>query len=277
MNTEDDLGSPWRNHILEDLETAKYMEKKKLTPKELYELAKEMYYKVYDFDKDTKETDKKWIRVGLVPDPRKEITWNFFNGERLISETNFDKAEDFCSGISIVVKDKKYNVLRDDGTLVFDKWWNYVSATPERDGYVVEEFNDNYGLDRKEAFANANGEIVSEWFSQIMPMLHDSLYCVSKKTGKGVLERVQAVYDLSKNKIVTEWYDDLCIFIGKVKFARIRKGEMYNLIGVDCKPVFEIWSKKPFVVESNGMTQIFSADGKCYNGDIRTGKLELVA
>lgn len=270
----DDLGSPWRNHILEDLETGKYMERKKLTPTQLYELAKEKYYKVYDFDKDVKATDKKWIRVGTLPDVKKEITWNFFDGERLISETDFDKAENFEDGISVVVKDRKYNALRDNGAFVFPEWYDYVYRIDG--GYIVEEKEDEYGLNRKEAFADKDGNIVSEWFSQTIPMLHKNLYNVSKKTGPGVLERVQAVYDFTRREIISDWYDDLCIFMGKVKFARIRKGSAYNLIGENGKLIFDVWSKKPFTVSENGTTQVFSEDGKCYNADVKTGKMELV-
>lgn len=246
----------------------------KLTPEQLYELAKDKYYKVYDFDKSTKAADKKWIRVGVLPDVNKEINWNFFDGERLISEINFNTAEDFENGISIVVKDSKYNALKDNGGFVFSEWYDYVYRI--EGGYIVEVKKDEFGLNREEAFADTEGNIVSEWFSQIIPMLHNNLYNVSRKTGQGVLERVQAVYDFTKREIISDWYDDLCIYTGKVKFARIRQGKLYNLISEDGKPIFKIWSKKPFNVEENGKTQVFAEDGKCYNADVKTGKLEMV-
>lgn len=246
----------------------------KLTPKQLYEIAKDKYFKVYDFDKDTKAADKKWIRVGLIPDPNKQIRWNFFDGTRLLCEDSFEIAEDFKDGISIVVKDRKYNALRDDGTMVFNEWYNYVYRI--NGGYMVEKSEDQYSLDRDTAFADANGNIVSEWFSMVIPMLHDNadnLFCVSRKTGKAVYEREQAIYDFSKNEIISDWYDNLGIFTGKVKYARINKGESYNLIGKDGKPIFSIWSKRPLTVDDNGMTQIFSDDGTGYNANIVTGEL----
>ena len=245
------------------------------TSSELYELAKEKFYKVYDFDESTKPSDRNWIRVGIIEDVHKPIKWNFFDGAKLISETNFDKADVFTDGRTEVVLDGKYNILKSDGSMVFNDWYDCVFDIPSG-GYIVEEKLDKYGLDRRSAFSDYDGSVFSEWYSNIVPMLHKQMYCVSKKNGNGVLDRLQAVYDFSKREIVSDWYDDVCIFVGKVKYARIRKGQLYNLIGEDCKPVFEIWSKKPFTVSENGTTQVFSDDGKCYNADVKTGKLELV-
>lgn len=249
----------------------------KITPEKLYETAAEKFYKVSDFGKDTKNTDKRWIRVGMFPKGfTVEIQWNFFDGEKLISEEPFDKAEPFHDGISVVIRNRKYNVLRDDGTLVFKDWYHYVAAHPEG-GYTVEVAEDKYGLQRKEAFADADGNIVSEWFSQVIPMLHGSLYNVSRSTGPGVLDRIQAVYDAEKREVVSDWYDDLCIFMGKTKYARIRKGALYNLLGEDMNPIFGMWSKKPVVVDESGRCQLFDQAGGAFNGDIRTRQVTPVA
>ena len=56
------------------------------TTENLFDIARERFYKVYDFDPKTKSSDRAWIRVGLIPDPNKEIRWNFFNGEELLCD-----------------------------------------------------------------------------------------------------------------------------------------------------------------------------------------------
>lgn len=249
------------------------MDKKKLTPQELYELAKEKYFKVYDFDSHTKAADKEWIRVGLIPDPNQEIQWNFFNGERLLTEEPFDKAEDFENGVSVVIRGHKYNVLKMDGTLLFPEWYDYVCRTGPNTGYIVERKLDEYGLNRESAFADNSGTLLSEFFSNILPMLHNELYCVQKKTGKGVLERICAVYDFATRQLISEWYDDVSLYMGKVKWARVKQNGKYNLLGADGKPIFGLWSSKPITVDEKGKCQLFDSAGGGYNGDISTGQV----
>lgn len=244
--------------------------KSNMTPDELLELACEKFYKVYDFDKNTKASDKKWIRVGVFPGGfTAEIRWNFFDGERLISDEPFDKAEPFHDGTSVVTRNKKYNVLRDNGTLVFKEWYHHISDTPNGK-YIVEVVEDEYGLKRKEAFADADGNIISDWYQNILPMLHGHLYNVSKSTGPGVLDRIQAVFDSDRMEIVSEWYDDVCLFMGKTKYCRIRKGNLYNVIGEDCKPMFGLWSSKPIVVDEKGNCQLFDQAGGAFNASLVT-------
>lgn len=255
------------------------MDIKKMTPAELYELAKKKYYKVYDFDKGTKVADKRWIRVGLIPDPNKKITWNFFDGERLVSPTNFDKAEPFCDGTSVVVNGGKYNVLKDDGALVFSDWYDYVAKCDDCKHYIIEANKDKYGLVKTEAFSDLDGKVVSEWYDQMLPMLHRNLWCVSK--GKSIAERKNAVFDLDKCETVTDWYDSVMMFqwkdmFGK-PFARVKKDGLNNLMDGDLDVLFSVWSKRPIEVGKDGSCQIFSSDGTVYNANVNTRKLEIVS
>lgn len=253
-------------------------ETKKCSESSLFETACEKYYKVFDFDPKTKKSDRVWIRVGLIPDPNKEIQWNFFNGERLLCDEPFDKAEVFKDGTSIVIRNHEYNVLRDNGTLVFSKWYHYVSRCEDGKHYIVEEKLDDYGLVRKEAFADSDGEIISEWYDQIFPQSGTNLYCISK--GDKIPERKHAVYSLDKLSIVSDWYDQMMLFMWKDRLgkslARVKKGNFYNLIDTDCKEVFEIWSKKPIEVADDGSCQLFSEDGISYNANAITGKISKI-
>ena len=254
------------------------MEKKEITPDRLFEIASEKFYKVYDFDKDTKKSDKKWIRVGLIPNPNKEIQWNFFNGERLLCDEPFDKAEVFENGTSVVIRNREYNVLRDDGTFVFDNWYHYVYKCDDGNHYQVEQKKDEYGLIRIEAFADKDGKIVSDWYDMITPMLYGNMYCVGK--GSKIPERKYAMYNLDTNKIESEWYDSMMMFqwkdiFGK-PFARIRKGNLHNLISTDNGVVFTVWSKKPIEVEKDGSCQIYAEDGTAYNANVKTGEISKI-
>ena len=247
-------------------------------PTKLFEDAADKFYKVYDFDPKTKKSDRHWIRVGLIPDPNKEVKWNFFDGERLLCDEPFDKAEVFTDGRAIVIRNNEYNVLKDDGTFVFDRWYHYVCACDDGKHYIVEEKKDEYGLIRKEAFADHSGKIVTEWYDQTTPMMHDMLYCVAK--GEKIPERKFAVLDVSTGKLMTEWYDSMMMFMWKdfvgQPFARVRKGNLHNFIGVDCKPVFSIWSKKQIEVEKDGSCQLTAEDGTVYNANVKTGETEKI-
>lgn len=245
-----------------------------ITPERLFELASEQYYKVYDFGPKTKKSDKRWIRVGIVPDPNKEIQWNYFNGIRLLCEENFDKAENFTDGTAVVIRNHEYNVLRDDGTFVFDRWYNYAARCEDGKHYCIEINTDKYGVSRIEAFADKDGKIVSDWYDQITPMMHGNLYCVAK--GRKIPERKYAMFSLETYKVESDWYDSMMMFqwndmLGK-PLARVKKGNLYNLIGTDASIVFGIWSKKPIEVRKDGSCQIYAEDGTVYNANVKTGE-----
>lgn len=249
--------------------------KNEITPEKLFEIAAEKFYKVYDFEPKTKKTDKKWIRVGLIPDPNKEIRWNFFDGERLLCDEPFDKAEVFVDGTAVVIRNNEYNVLKDDGTFVFPRWYHYVYKCVDNEHYQVELKKDDYGLVRIEAFADKDGKIVSEWYDQITPMLYGNNYCVAK--GEKIQERKYAMFDLDTYEIVSEWYDSMMMFQWKDMFgiplARVRKGNLHNLIKPNAKLVFDVWSKKPIEVEKDGSCQVFAEDGTAYNANAKTGEI----
>lgn len=248
--------------------------KNEMTPERLFEIASEKFYKVFDFDKDTKKSDKTWIRVGLIPNPNKEIQWNFFNGERLLCSEPFDKAEVFENGTAVVIRNNEYNVLRDDGTLVFDKWYHYVSKCDDGKHYRVEQKKDEYGLIRIEAFANLDGTIMSDWYDQITPMLYGNMFCVAK--GQYIPGRKYAMYNLDNYRIESEWYDSMMMFqwkdILERPLARVIKNGMHNLITPDKGLVFDIWSRKPIEVEKDGSCQIYTEDGTAYNANANTGE-----
>lgn len=244
----------------------------------LFEVASEKYFKVYDFDPKTKKSDRKWIRVGLIPDPNKEIRWNFFDGERLLCDEPFDKAEVFTDGRAVVVRNHEYNVLKDDGTFVFPRWYHYVYRCEDGENYKVEIKKDEYGLSRIEAFADRDGVIVSEWYDQITPMLFGNKYCVAK--GDRIQNRKYAVFDVDTYEIISDWYDSIMMFQWKDMLgrplARVRKGNLHNLITPSAELVFGIWSKKPIEVEKDGSCQIFAEDGTSYNANAKTGETEKI-
>ena len=244
---------------------------KKFTPSELYELAREKFYKVYDFPADTKKEDKTWIRVGVLPDVTKEIRWNYFNGERLLCDDPFDMAENFCGGTAVVIRNHEYNVLREDGTLVFDKWYHYVSKIDDGKHYQVEVKKDEYGIMRKEAFADADGNIISEWYDQTMTMMNGNLFCVTK--GEKISERKSAVYDVSKNQVISEWYDTVCLFMGEPKWCRVTNNKLNNLLKPDGTLYFDKWSKKAIEVNKDGSCQLLTEDGAAWNASVVTGEM----
>lgn len=245
------------------------------TTENLFDIARERFYKVYDFDPKTKSSDRAWIRVGLIPDPNKEIRWNFFNGEELLCDEPFDKAEVFENGTTVVIRNGKYNVLRDDGTFVLGTWYDYVAKCSDGKHLIVEQKTDEYGIIRIEAIADFNGKFVTEWFDQIMPMLYENYWCVSK--GQNIQHRKSAILNLDTCEIVSEWYDSLMMFqwkdyIGK-PLARIKKDNTYNLIDTDGRQVFSIWSVKPIEVNKDGSCQITSEDRTVYNANAVTGEI----
>lgn len=246
-----------------------------MEPERLFELASEKYFKVYDFDPKTKKSDKVWIRVGLIPDPNKEIRWNFFNGERLLCDEPFDKAEVFTDGTAVVIRNGEYNVLRDNGSFVLEDWYHYVAKCEDGKHYRIEIKKDNYGLVTSEAFADQNGKIISEWYDQITPMMYGNKYCVAK--GDKIPERKYAMFSLDNCRVESDWYDSMMMFMWKdtfgKPFARVRKGQLYNLIIPDGGVVFTEWSKKPIEVEKDGSCQIFAEDGTAYNANVLTGEL----
>lgn len=241
---------------------------------DLYRIAKEKFYKVYDFDPGTKKSDMKWIRVGKIDNVNRPIKWNFFDGKRLLSDRDFDKADVFCKGRAVVTLDKKSNVLKDDGTTVFEKWYDSVLELTSGYGYIVEEKQDECGLNRVSAFADYDGNIVSEWFRSILPMLHGNLYTVARSTGKGVLDKVEAVYDFSKRETISDWYDSISMYIGTPKCSHVKHDGKYNLLDTSGNPVFPVWSVRPVSPDKNGKCQLFELDGKAYNADASTGELE---
>ena len=236
-----------------------------MTPEELYALAKEMYFRVFDFEKGTKKADKQYIRVGIINNPNEVIRWNFFDGKKLLSDTNFDKADVFVNGWAVVTLNRKQNILRIDGTYLFNEWHDQIKRLDDMPDYlIVEDYLDEFGCQSRQAIFKGS-EQDSEWYERIFPVAGVSGHCiVTRQTGDKLTDRKDALYDIKYRKFLSEWYDSILPWFDIVKdisVSRVRNDHKHNLMRPDGTLVFDLWSTKQINCDSHGNCQLFDSEG----------------
>lgn len=136
------------------------------------------------------------------------------NGNLLIDYDKDDKdgieiTEDvyFMGGCSPVSnKEKKWNVLKDDGTLLFSEWYKFVSEISDNVYQVDKIIIDSSG---KEAtivnFAKKNGEfIIGEWLNKKDTYIDEGYNHVIIKNDK---DKWNAISDETADLVLNEWVD----------------------------------------------------------------------
>jgi len=176
----------------------------------------------------------KWDIHGFRRVKLKEKGFNFFNCEtrELISKQWFDKVYAFkANGLAQVVKNGKYNLLRRNGTLVSNDWYDYMG---ERKGNIFVKKNGKYNI------INDNNELLfDEWFASITIITKTliALYDVNTWSDSHC-----KLFDKATNQIVGE-YDYVSPW--KMNGAYyVKKGNRYNIIDGKGKLLSKVWFDK---------------------------------
>jgi hypothetical protein len=92
---------------------------------------------------------KVFAQPNLIP-YQKKLKWGFCNSKKqIIISAEFDDAFPFTEGFALVIKDKKYGLIDEDGKILNDTWYDYAESFSE--GLAVIKNNKGfYGyIDRK--------------------------------------------------------------------------------------------------------------------------------
>lgn len=258
------------------------------TPSKNKYLFKGYEYHIIDCDGNDTKTNFSYIRqlsdnLFIVSEDNSTSKFIINSLGQRVGKENFDSVleERLKNGHLIVSKYGKYNIMNENGKLLYDKWYSQISYPYKGICKIRDRGKYNY--------LNENKELISQvWFDDALDFKEDyttvkidGKYYVLDLNGKlsergydyiykiyngyGIAKNKDSfqVIDINGNSISDKWeclnkstvYADKSLQDSMLIFVKNENG-LYNYLNIDGTPLFKEW-KENIIPISNGMIGIY--------------------
>ena len=159
-----------------------------------------------------------------------------------LSKQWFDYIDNFNEyGISIVMLNKKCNLIDTNGNLLSKQWFDHISYF--ENGFAKVMLNNKYNL------IDVNGNLISQQWFYIVSDFNE--YGISKVK----LNKKCNLIDTNGNLLFQQWFDNISNFNG-YGISIVLLNHKYNLIDTNCNLLSQQWFDDIYSFNKNGLAQV---------------------